>query len=85
MLAAMILSMGYFAEVMVGRANHIGFSITTLTVDNMLNLIKVTLAIQLTYYGAVSAIKISILCMYLRFCKLPSTLEFIFYLLFPAC
>ncbi|PKS10362.1 hypothetical protein jhhlp_002113 [Lomentospora prolificans] len=67
MLVAMVLSIGYFAEVLVGKANHIGHAITTLTVDNMLNLIKVTLGIQLTYYGAISAIKISILCMYLRF------------------
>jgi len=56
-------------EILIGKANHIGHAMSTLSTDNMLNLIKVTLGIQLTYYAAVSSIKVSILCMYLRFCK----------------
>lgn len=54
-------------EVLVGKANHIGFPSATLSTENMVNLLKNTLAIQVTYYVCVSTIKISILCMYLRF------------------
>ncbi|KAL0936270.1 uncharacterized protein CTRU02_208485 [Colletotrichum truncatum] len=67
MIVAMAFSLGYLVEVFVGKANHIGFSSDTLSIENMVSLLKNTLAIQVTYYVCVSTIKISILCMYLRF------------------
>ncbi|OLN97091.1 hypothetical protein CCHL11_02148 [Colletotrichum chlorophyti] len=67
MIFAMAFALGYLAEVFVGKANHIGFPSRNLSNDNMINLLKNTLAIQVTYYVCVSTIKISILCMYLRF------------------
>ncbi|KZL65570.1 integral membrane protein [Colletotrichum incanum] len=67
MLVAIIFTMGYLAEIFVGKANHIGFPMKTLSFENMTNLLRTTLAIQVTYYVCITAIKISILCMYLRF------------------
>jgi hypothetical protein len=54
-------------EVLLGRDNGMGFPMGTLSMENMINLMKITLAIQATYYIAIAAIKISILLMYLRF------------------
>ena len=59
------------AEILVGRNNGMGFPMGTLSLENMVNLMKITLAIQVTYYIAVAAIKISILLMYLRFGAYP--------------
>ncbi|KAK4664784.1 uncharacterized protein QC763_506330 [Podospora pseudopauciseta] len=67
MLGALLFSCGYLVEIIIMKYNGVGHAITTLTVDNMLILIKVTLAIQCTYYACVNCIKFSILCMYLRF------------------
>ncbi|TDZ67526.1 hypothetical protein CTRI78_v002834 [Colletotrichum trifolii] len=67
MIIAMLFSIAYLVEVFVGKANHIGFPSATLSNENMISLLKNTLAIQITYYVCVSTIKISILCMYLRF------------------
>ncbi|PHH50685.1 hypothetical protein CFIMG_003232RA [Ceratocystis fimbriata CBS 114723] len=61
----------YIAELFVGRANHIGFPMESLTLDNKVSLLKVTLAIEITYYVVVSLTKISILLMYLRFAVEP--------------
>ncbi|KAF9876668.1 integral membrane protein [Colletotrichum karsti] len=66
-IIALIFTLGYLAEVFVGKANHIGFPMATLSLENMTSLLKNTLAIQVTYYTCISSIKISILCMYLRF------------------
>ncbi|KAK3376143.1 integral membrane protein [Lasiosphaeria ovina] len=66
-LVALVFCIGYLAEVLLGRDNGIGHAMSTLSLDNMYNLIKITLAIQCTYYGAVNFIKFSILLMYLRF------------------
>lgn len=54
-------------EVLLGRDNGMGFPMGALSMENMINLMKITLAIQATYYIAIAAIKISILLMYLRF------------------
>ncbi|KAK2770465.1 integral membrane protein [Colletotrichum kahawae] len=64
-ILAVVFTLGYLAEVFVGKANHIGFASSQLSLDNMTNLPKTTLAIEATYYVCISAIKI--LCMYLRF------------------
>ncbi|KAK4455337.1 hypothetical protein QBC34DRAFT_67050 [Podospora aff. communis PSN243] len=66
-LVALVFCVAYLAQILLAKENGIGHAITTLSLDNMLNLIKITLAIQCTYYGAVNFIKFSILCMYLRF------------------
>ncbi|SPO00991.1 uncharacterized protein DNG_03740 [Cephalotrichum gorgonifer] len=73
MILAMICSAGYLAEVMVLRENKGGFSSAVLSLENMINLLKITLAIQLTYYVAIAAIKLSILAMYLRFLASQTT------------
>ncbi|GKT63289.1 integral membrane protein [Colletotrichum tofieldiae] len=87
MLVAIIFTMGYLAEILVGKANHIGFPMKTLSFENMTNLLRNTLAIQITYYVCITAIKISILCMYLRFAVTRSlnvlcTCTILFHLLF---
>ncbi|OHE92750.1 integral membrane protein [Colletotrichum orchidophilum] len=72
MIIGMVFTLAYLAEIFVGKANHIGFPSKDLSLDNMTNLLKDTLAIQVTYYVCISAIKISILCMYLRFAGVRS-------------
>ncbi|KAK3994340.1 hypothetical protein QBC44DRAFT_286084 [Cladorrhinum sp. PSN332] len=67
MLGALLFACGYLAEIIILKYNGTGHAITTLTIDNMLIMIKATLAIQCTYYACVNFIKFSILCMYLRF------------------
>lgn len=62
-------------EILVARAENIGFPASTLTIDNMLGILQTTLAIELTYYIIVGFIKTSILCMYLRFGMLKSSLN----------
>ncbi|KAH6686655.1 integral membrane protein [Plectosphaerella plurivora] len=64
---AVACSVGYMVEILLGRDNNMGFPMVTLSMENMVNLMKLTLAIQVTYYVAIAAIKISILFMYLRF------------------
>lgn len=66
-LAAMFFMCGYFAELLICRDNGIGMPAMSLSLDQIQNFIKATLAIQCTYYAAIAFIKISILCMYLRF------------------
>ncbi|KXX78406.1 hypothetical protein MMYC01_205889 [Madurella mycetomatis] len=74
-VVALLFCICYLAEIIIGKQNGIGHAMSELSLDNMLNQIKaslVTLAIQLTYYAAVSFIKFSILCMYLRFVATPT-------------
>lgn len=66
-LVALFFTVGYMIEILILRANHVGFPASTLTKDNMLGLLQTTLAIEVTYYLIVGFIKTSILCMYLRF------------------
>ncbi|ROW03068.1 hypothetical protein VMCG_05745 [Cytospora schulzeri] len=66
-LVALIFTIGYMGEILVGKANHVGFPASMLTVENMVNLLKDALAIEVTYYMILGFIKISILFMYLRF------------------
>ncbi len=40
-LVAMFFSVCYLAEILVGRANNMGHTMDTLSLDNMLNIIKV--------------------------------------------
>jgi hypothetical protein len=54
-------------EILILRANHVGFPASTLTTNNMLEMLQTTLAVEVTYYLIIGFIKISILCTYLRF------------------
>ncbi|KAK6073782.1 integral membrane protein [Seiridium cupressi] len=64
---ALVFTITYVVCLLVARANHIGFPMTTLTTDNMSALLKTIFAIEVIYYTIVFAVKSSILFMYLRF------------------
>ncbi|KUI53466.1 hypothetical protein VP1G_00890 [Cytospora mali] len=66
-LVAVVFSIGYMVEILVAKENHIGFPASSLTLDNMFNLLKDALAIEVTYNITIGFVKVSILCMYLRF------------------
>lgn len=66
-IVALFFTIGYMIEILILRANHVGFPASTLTTNNMLELLQTTLAVEVTYYLIVGFIKTSILCMYLRF------------------
>ncbi|OCL04652.1 hypothetical protein AOQ84DRAFT_415628 [Glonium stellatum] len=87
MVAAMILALGYLAQILALRGNGMGFSGTQLKLDQMINLIKITLGIEITYYCIVFCIKVSIIFFYLRIaanrllrilCRLTIGLLFLF-------
>lgn len=79
-LVALFFTVGYMIEILILRANHVGFPASTLTTDNMLGILQTTLAVEVTYYLIVGFIKTSILCMYLRFGTLkPSAPEHCIY------
>ncbi|KAK4040275.1 hypothetical protein C8A01DRAFT_15817 [Parachaetomium inaequale] len=67
MVGAMLLTIGYVVNLFILRDNNLGFPITTLSLDNMVVFMKVTLAIQAMYYANVFCIKTSIVLTYLRF------------------
>ncbi|KAK3325943.1 hypothetical protein B0H66DRAFT_143991 [Apodospora peruviana] len=64
---AMLFTIGYLIDIFILRNNHVGFPMTMLTPQNMINFIKATLAIQVMYYIIICCIKVSILFTYLRF------------------
>ncbi|KAG6361205.1 hypothetical protein INS49_009429 [Diaporthe citri] len=66
-IVALLFTIAYMIEILILRANHVGFPASTLTTDNMLGILRTTLAVEVTYYLIVGFIKTSILCMYLRF------------------
>lgn len=66
-IVALLFTIGYMFEILISKANHIGFPSSTLSVDMMLTLLKTTLAIEATYYMIVGSIKTSIIYLYLRF------------------
>ncbi|KAK3402607.1 hypothetical protein B0T20DRAFT_343898 [Sordaria brevicollis] len=66
-VAAMALTLGYLINLVILTHNGIGMPISTLTLENMVNFLKITLAIQVMYYANVFCIKVSILFTYLRF------------------
>ncbi|KAL1845173.1 hypothetical protein VTK73DRAFT_992 [Phialemonium thermophilum] len=71
-VAALLFDVGYLAEILVAKANRVGFPMATLTPQQRTNFLKDTLAIEATYYAAVAFVKISILAMYLRFLLSPT-------------
>lgn len=54
-------------EILVLKANHLGFPGSTITMENAVIQLKITLAVEATYYMIVGAIKASIVDLYLRF------------------
>ncbi|KAF2187377.1 hypothetical protein K469DRAFT_570050 [Zopfia rhizophila CBS 207.26] len=66
MLVALLFTIGYLIAIWVLRANGMGFSGASLTLDQMTNSIKTTLAIEIMYYVLVFSIKVSIVLFYLR-------------------
>ncbi|KAK1779867.1 hypothetical protein QBC45DRAFT_477409 [Copromyces sp. CBS 386.78] len=66
-IAAMALTLGYLINLVILTHNGIGMPMSTLTLDNMVNFLKVTLAIQVMYYANIFCIKVSILFTYIRF------------------
>ncbi|KAH9866501.1 hypothetical protein J1614_008191 [Plenodomus biglobosus] len=69
MLSALIFVIGYLVAIFVIRVNGMGFSGLILTPEQMANQVRTTLAIEIIYYFAINAIKVSILLFYLRIGK----------------
>jgi hypothetical protein len=65
-----IFTIGYLITIWILRDNGMGFSGKTLSLEEMTNLVKATLAIEIMYYIIIFFIKASILCFYLRIGKL---------------
>lgn len=66
-LVALTFTIGYMLEILVLKANHMGFPSSTITEEMAVTQLKVTLAVEATYYMIVGAIKASIVYLYLRF------------------
>lgn len=66
-LIALTFTIGYMLEILVLKANHLGFPSSTITMANAVIQLKVSLAVEATYYMIVGAIKASIVDLYLRF------------------
>lgn len=67
-MAAVVFTLGYLAEILFLRSNGLGVSASSeLTAEKMVNFLKATLAVEVTYYVAMGFIKTSILLLYLRF------------------
>ncbi|KAF2102286.1 hypothetical protein NA57DRAFT_54204 [Rhizodiscina lignyota] len=64
---AVAITCGYLAEIYIAWASYgLGKHGTELSLNQMVGILKMTLAIETTYYGIVNAIKASILLLYLR-------------------
>ncbi|EGO61544.1 hypothetical protein NEUTE1DRAFT_98643 [Neurospora tetrasperma FGSC 2508] len=63
----MTLTLGYLVNVILAAQNGIGLPMSTLTMQNMVNFLKIVLAIEVMYYVNVFCIKVSILFTYIRF------------------
>lgn len=66
-LIALIFTIGYMLEILLLKENGVGFPSATLTADMTVRTLKITLAIEATYYMIVGTIKVSIIYLYLRF------------------
>ncbi|KAF2845522.1 hypothetical protein T440DRAFT_407807 [Plenodomus tracheiphilus IPT5] len=66
MLLALLLVIGYLVAIFVDRANGMGLSGLVLTPRQMVVQVQTALAIEIIYYLAINAIKVSILLFYLR-------------------
>ncbi|PSN73842.1 hypothetical protein BS50DRAFT_1473 [Corynespora cassiicola Philippines] len=66
MIVATVWTIGYLIAIFVLKDNGMGFSGGALSLEQMTNQIKTTLAIEIIYYLVVFSIKLSILFFYLR-------------------
>lgn len=66
-LLAIVLTLGYMAELVIGGAKGMGTPFRSLTISEMVTFMKVVFSIEVTYYILVNLVKISILLAYLRF------------------
>ncbi|RYN57376.1 hypothetical protein AA0114_g2398 [Alternaria tenuissima] len=66
MVFALLFTVAYLVAIFILRDNGMGFSGEVLELQQMLNQIQATLAIEIVYYLIINAIKISILFFYLR-------------------
>ncbi|KAI1504732.1 hypothetical protein F5X99DRAFT_432503 [Biscogniauxia marginata] len=66
-IGALLFTIGYLVTIFIGQANGMGMPMTTLTLENMTDLLKGVYAIELLYYACVVCIKSSIVFMYNRF------------------
>lgn len=91
---ASIFTFGYLICILVARSHHIGFPMSTLTLDDMTSFLQITFAIEITYYTILFSIKTSIIAMYLRFavsktfrhlCNGTIILHTLFFLVCLAC
>lgn len=73
MLVGMILTFGYLFEILYGLQFGIGLHTYDDSIPNMIELLRIIYAIQLTYNTVIAAIKISIVCFYLRLAAVDSS------------
>lgn len=66
MLVALLFTIAYLVTIFVLRDNGLGFTMRLLKPEHMVKQVQTTLAVEIIYYFAVNAIKISILFFYLR-------------------
>jgi len=67
MVAGWLVTMGYLFEIWYGVRFGIGMHGTDIgSIPNMITLLKIIYAVQLTYNTAIALVKISIVCFYLR-------------------
>lgn len=66
-LMAVVFTLGYLAELLVGGAKGMGAPFQSLTISEMVTFMKVIFSVEVTYYVIVNLVKISILLAYLRF------------------
>ncbi|KAI1638260.1 hypothetical protein F4809DRAFT_649397 [Biscogniauxia mediterranea] len=66
-ICAIIFTMGYLATEFIAQANGMGMPMTSLTLEDMTDLLKGVYAIEILYYACVTSIKSSIVFMYNRF------------------
>lgn len=66
-LLAVVGTVAYLIEILVGGANGMGTPVNTLTLSEKVIFMKMIFSIEVTYYIIVGLVKVSILFAYLRF------------------
>lgn len=49
-LGALLFAIGYLLEILIAKSHGVGFPAETLSINDMLVVIQITLAIEATYY-----------------------------------
>ena len=66
-----VFTIGYFIEIILTKMNNTAFPMATLSFDNMVKLLQLTLSIEITYYLIIWFVKVSIFVTYLPFGMWP--------------